>query len=267
MNEARTGKVLLEAQHVCKYFGGLKAVEDVNMQICEGDIFGIIGPNGAGKTTFFNMCTGMYPVTKGKILFEGTDITTMSTENIAEKYISRTFQNIQLFKYMTVLENVKIGCHVKTKSNIFDSVLHTKRYREDEAYATKKSEEILEKIGLAEYRDVKAGNLAYGIQRKVEIARAMALDHKILLLDEPAAGMNPQETQSLMEFVKELNRDGMTIAVIEHDMKFIMNCCNRILVLNFGKKIAEGTPEEIKNNEEVQTAYFGKGLVTGEATK
>ena len=160
MNEAKTGKVLLEAQHVCKYFGGLKAVEDVNMQICEGDIFGIIGPNGAGKTTFFNMCTGMYPVTKGKILFEGTDITTMNTENIAEKYISRTFQNIQLFKYMTVLENVKIGCHVKTKSNIFDSVLHTKRYREDEAYATKKSEEILEKIGLAEYRDVKAGNLA-----------------------------------------------------------------------------------------------------------
>ena len=265
MSNTERGRALLEAQGVCKYFGGLKAVEDVDMTICEGDIFGIIGPNGAGKTTFFNMCTGMYPVTKGKILFEGHDLTTMTTEQIAERYIARTFQNIQLFKFMTVLENVKIGCHVQTKSNVFDAILHTKRYRHDEDYTTAKSEEILKRIGLYEYRDVKASNLSYGMQRKVEIARAMALDHKILLLDEPAAGMNPLETQELMAFIKQLNADGQTIAVIEHDMKFIMNSCNRILVLNFGRKIFEGTPDEVKANPEVQTAYFGKGMVAGEA--
>jgi len=265
VSERHERPVLLEAQHVCKYFGGLKAVEDVDMSIREGDIFGIIGPNGAGKTTFFNMCTGMYPVTKGRILFEGEDLTRLNTETIAEKYIARTFQNIQLFKFMTVLENVKIGCHVQTGTNLFDAVLHTRRYRQDEEYTTHKSEEILKRIGLYEYRDVKASNLSYGMQRKVEIARALALDHKILLLDEPAAGMNPHETQSLMEFIKQLNADGLTIAVIEHDMKFIMNSCNRILVLNFGRKIFEGTPDEVKANEEVQTAYFGKGMVAREA--
>ena len=265
MTERDNRPVLLEAQGVCKYFGGLKAVEDVDMQIREGDIFGIIGPNGAGKTTFFNMCTGMYPVTKGKILFEGHDLTAMNTEEIAEKYIARTFQNIQLFRFMSVLENVKIGCHVKTRTNLADAVLHTRRYREDEKYTTERSLEILRRIGLYEYRDVKASNLSYGMQRKVEIARAMALGHKILLLDEPAAGMNPPETRELMSFIKQLNAEGLTIAVIEHDMKFIMNSCNRILVLNFGRKIFEGTPDEVKVNPEVQTAYFGKGLVAGEA--
>ena len=267
MSERENRPVLLEAQGVCKYFGGLKAVENVDMQIREGDIFGIIGPNGAGKTTFFNMCTGMYPVTKGKILFEGNDLTKLNTEEIAEKYIARTFQNIQLFRFMTVLENVKIGCHVQTHSNLFDAIVHSRRYRQDEEYTTQKSLDILKRIGLYDYRDVNASNLSYGMQRKVEIARAMALDHKILLLDEPAAGMNPQETQSLMEFIKQLNADGFTIAVIEHDMKFIMNSCNRILVLNFGQKIFEGTPQEVKENREVQEAYFGKGMVAGEALK
>ena len=265
MSDRENRKVLLEARHVSKHFGGLKAVEDVDMSIREGDIFGIIGPNGAGKTTFFNMCTGIYPVTRGKILFEGEDLTQLNTETIAEKHIARTFQNIQLFKFMTVLENVKIGCHVQTRTNLFDAVLHTRRYRDDEAFTTRKSEEILKRIGLYEYRDVKASNLSYGMQRKVEIARAIALDHKILMLDEPAAGMNPQETQSLMAFIKQLNADGLTIVVIEHDMKFIMNSCNRILVLNFGRKIFEGTPQEVKANEEVQTAYFGKGMVAREA--
>ena len=266
MTERERRPVLLEAQGVCKTFGGLKAVEDVDMQIREGDIFGIIGPNGAGKTTFFNMCTGMYPVTRGKILFEGHDLTEMNTEEIAEKYIARTFQNIQLFRFMSVLENVKIGCHVKTRTNLVDAVLHTRRYKEDEDYTTQRSLTILRRIGLYEYRDVKASNLSYGMQRKVEIARAMALGHKILLLDEPAAGMNPPETRELMSFIKQLNAEGLTIAVIEHDMKFIMNSCNRILVLNFGRKIFEGTPDEVKANPEVQAAYFGKGLVTGEAT-
>ncbi len=252
--------VLLEAQGISKYFGGIKAVDNVDMQINEGDIFGIIGPNGAGKTTFFNMCTGIFVPTRGKIFFCGENITAMNAALVAKKRIARTFQNLQIFKFMTVLENVKIGCHIKTKSNMFDSILHTKTYRHDEEYTTEKSMEILKRIGLEKSADVFAGNLSYGLQRKVEIARALALDPKILLLDEPAAGMNPLETNGLMDFIKSLNADGYTIAVIEHDMRFIMNSCNRILVLNFGQKILEGTPEEVRTNPEVQSAYFGKAM-------
>jgi branched-chain amino acid transport system ATP-binding protein len=258
---------VLEAKGVCKYFGGLKAVDAVDMKIMKGDVFGIIGPNGAGKTTFFNMCTGVYAPTKGEIFLQGENITNMAPDKIARKKMARTFQNLQLFKFMTVLDNVKIGCHTKTRSNIADAILHTKTYKKDEEYAVEKSLEILKSIGLYEYRDTMAGNLAYGMQRKVEIARALALDPVILLLDEPAAGMNPNETASLMEFIKMLNGQGYTIAVIEHDMKFIMNSCNRILVLNFGQKLCEGTPEQIKSNTDVQEAYFGKGIVAGEAVK
>ncbi len=258
---------VLEAKGICKYFGGLKAVENVNMQVQKGDIFGIIGPNGAGKTTFFNMCTGIYAPTKGEIFLQGENITKMTPDKIARKKMARTFQNLQLFKFMSVLDNVKIGCHTQTKTNMADAILHTKRYKRDEKYAVEKSLEILESIGLIDYKDTMAGNLAYGMQRKVEIARALALDPVILLLDEPAAGMNANETESLMEFIKMLNEQGYTIAVIEHDMKFIMNSCNRILVLNFGQKLCEGTPDEIKSNKDVQEAYFGKGIVAGEAVK
>ncbi|WP_343208513.1 ABC transporter ATP-binding protein [Anaerolentibacter hominis] len=256
---------VLETIGLCKYFGGLKAVENVDMKVMKGDIFGIIGPNGAGKTTFFNMCTGNYPPTKGEVFLNGENITGLSSERIAHKKMARTFQNLQLFKFMSVLDNVKIGCHIQTKTNMFDSILHTKTYKQDEKYAIEKGEEILERIGLIEFRDTMAGNLAYGMQRKVEIARALALDPDILLLDEPAAGMNPLETQSLMEFIKMLNADGYTIAVIEHDMKFVMNSCNRILVLNFGQKICEGTPDEVKADPLVNEAYFGKGMMTGGA--
>ena len=258
---------VLEAKGICKYFGGLKAVENVDMQVQKGDIFGIIGPNGAGKTTFFNMCTGIYAPTKGEIFLQGENITKMTPDKIARKKMARTFQNLQLFKFMSVLDNVKIGCHTQTKTNMADAILHTKRYKRDEKYAVEKSLEILESIGLIDYKDTMAGNLAYGMQRKVEIARALALDPVILLLDEPAAGMNANETESLMEFIKMLNGKGYTIAVIEHDMKFIMNSCNRILVLNFGQKLCEGTPDEIKSNKDVQEAYFGKGIVAGEAVK
>ena len=258
---------VLEAKGICKYFGGLKAVENVDMQIQKGDVFGIIGPNGAGKTTFFNMCTGIYAPTKGEIFLQGENITKMTPDKIARKKMARTFQNLQLFKFMSVLDNVKIGCHTQTKTNMADAILHTKRYKRDEKYAVEKSLEILESIGLIDYKDTMAGNLAYGMQRKVEIARALALDPVILLLDEPAAGMNANETESLREFILMLNEKGYTIAVIEHDMKFIMNSCNRILGLNFGQKLCEGTPDEIKSNKDVQEAYFGKGIVAGEAVK
>lgn len=256
--------VILEAHDVCEYFGGLKAVEKVNMQINNGDIFGIIGPNGAGKTTFFNICSGIYKPTFGEIIFCGEDVSKLTPDKIARRGMARTFQNIQLFKFMTVLENVKIGFHIRTKTGIVSSILRNKTYKNDEKFAEENGLEILERVGLSKYKNTLASNLPYGIQRKVEIARALALDPKILLLDEPAAGMNPIETKELSEFIIKLNKDGYTIAVIEHDMKFVMNTCNRILVLNFGQKICEGTPEDVKNNRGVHEAYFGKGIIAGE---
>lgn len=253
--------ILLESKDICKYFGGLKAVEKVDMKIRKGEVFGIIGPNGAGKTTFFNVCSGIYTPTAGEIWLDSENITGLRPDVIAKKGMARTFQNIQIFKYMTVLENVKIGFHMYTKTNIFDAILRNKRYSNDEKFANERGLELLEKVGLLDYKDVLAGNLAYGLQRKVEIARALALYPKILLLDEPAAGMNQQETKSLMEFIKKLNKDGYTVVVIEHDMKFIMNLCHRILVLNFGTRICEGTPDQVKNDPAVIEAYFGKGTM------
>ena len=258
---------ILRANGVCKYFGGLKAVENVDMEIARGDIIGIIGPNGAGKTTFFNICTGIYGPTKGSVYLEEEEITGLSPDKVAAKGMARTFQNIQLFKYLTVRDNVKIGFHLHTKTRLLDAILHTKAYQQDEKMIQEASEAILERVGLIQYRDSMAGMLPYGIQRKVEIARALAIEPKLLLLDEPAAGMNPQETMELAEFIKSLNAEGHTIALIEHDMKFVMNTCNRILVLNFGKKICEGTPEVVKADQGVHEAYFGKGIIAGEAVK
>ncbi|WRS26313.1 ABC transporter ATP-binding protein [Oscillospiraceae bacterium MB08-C2-2] len=258
---------VLEAKDICMYFGGLKAVEKVNMTVSQGDVFGIIGPNGAGKTTFFNVCSGIYQPTSGDILLHGKSVIGLRPEQIAERGMARTFQNIKLFNYMSVLENVKIGFHNKTSTGIWDAILRTKTFRKDEEYATQKGLEILELVGLSEFKDTLAGNLAYGIQRKVEIARALALDPSILLLDEPAAGMNPNETMSLMGLIKELSAKGYTIAVIEHDMKFVMNSCNQILVLNFGQKICEGGPDTVKCSKDVQEAYFGKGTIAGEAVR
>ena len=253
--------VILESKAVCKYFGGLKAVNNVDMKVEQGQIFGIIGPNGAGKTTFFNLCSGTYKVTSGQILFDGRDITNLPPEEVAKLGIVRTFQNIKLFKYLSVLENVKVGCHIHTRTNVLDALLHTPRYRQDEEYATQQAAKVLEEVGLTEYKDWKAGNLPYGLQRKVEIARALAANPKILLLDEPAAGMNPSETWSLLEFIQRINKSGHTIVVIEHDMKFVMNLCDYIMVLSFGEKICEGTPDVVKNDKKVQEAYFGRGTI------
>ncbi|HCM28601.1 MAG: ABC transporter ATP-binding protein [Treponema sp. GWB1_62_6] len=255
--------VLLEARDICQYFGGLKAVEKVNMQIRVGDIFGVIGPNGAGKTTFFNICSGIFKPTSGEIFFRGESINGFAPEKIARLGMARTFQNIQLFKFMTVLENVKIGFHIRTKTGMLSAILRDRQYREDERFANEKGIEVLERVGLMSFKDTLASNLPYGIQRKVEIARALALDPKILLLDEPVAGMNPIETKALSDFIIDLNKSGYTIAVIEHDMKFVMNTCNRILVLNFGQKICEGTPETVRNDKGVNEAYFGKGIIAG----
>lgn len=251
---------LLEVQHISKHFGGLKATDDISMQVEQGEILGIIGPNGAGKTTFFNLITGTYRLTSGKIMFDGKDVTNYTPEKMAKLGIGRTFQNIKLFKFLSVLENVKVGFHIQTSTGITDSILHTKRYRNDEALANEKGMEILRRVGLADQAALLAGNLPYGWQRRLEIARAMALAPKILLLDEPAAGMNPSETAELMAFVRTLRDDGITVVVIEHDMKFMMNLCDRIVVINYGKKLAEGTPAEVTRNEQVIEAYLGTGL-------
>jgi branched-chain amino acid transport system ATP-binding protein len=258
--------VVLEGKNISKYFGGLKAVDDVSMEVRQGEIFGIIGPNGAGKTTFFNVCSGLLGPTHGKICFMGEDITGMRPEHIARKGVARTFQNIKLFKYMSVLENVKAGFHIRTGSGVFGAIFHTKAQQADEKLANDEGIAILERVGLLKYKDALAGNLPYGVQRTLEIARALALRPKILLLDEPAAGMNPAETGALSDFIKGLNAQGYTIAVIEHDMRFVMGTCGRILVLNFGKKICEGSPEEVKADKEVQAAYFGKGIAAGTGT-
>lgn len=251
---------ILEVKNVCKYFGGLHAVENVSMHVNEGEIFGIIGPNGAGKTTFFNCISGVFPITKGEIIFRGESITGTRPENIAGKGISRTFQNIKLFNYMSVLNNVKIGCHINMSTSVFDAIFHTKTYKKDEQYAHIRAMEVLEELGLHTHAEDMAGNLAYGTQRKVEIARALATNPSLLLLDEPAAGMNPNETMELLNFVKQIQRSGKTIIVIEHDVRFVMNLCDRIMVLNYGQKICEGLPYDVRNNAEVQEAYFGKGI-------
>ena len=253
---------LLRTEHLSIQFGGLKAVSDVSFTVKAGQTFGIIGPNGAGKTTLFNMCSGIYRPTSGDVYLSGEKITGLRPEQICRRGLARTFQMTQLFSYMSVLENIKVGCHQKTGTGLADAIFHSGRYRRDEEYAREKSMEIIRKVGLAKYADTMAGNLAYGIQRRVEIARALATEPKILLLDEPAAGMNPNETADLMEFVQQLHGEKQTVLLIEHDMKFVMNCCEQILVLNFGQCICEGTPEKVRNDEGVQKAYFGTGMVT-----
>lgn len=249
---------LLKTEELCKYFGGLKAVDHVSMEVEQGQVFGIIGPNGAGKTTFFNLCAGTFPATEGQIWFDGTDITGYRPYMAARAGIARTFQNIQLFQNTSVLENVAVGFHIHTSTNMLDAILTTAKQKRTEKEIYEKGVALLERLELAQYKDTMAKNLPYGIQRKVEIARALAISPKILLLDEPAAGMNPMETHELLVFVKKLNSEGLTVVVIEHDLKFIMNVCDRIMVLNYGKKLCEGTAAQIQGNRQVQEAYFGK---------
>lgn len=254
---------ILEAVSISKHFGGLKAVNNVSMRVPEGEIFGIIGPNGAGKTTFFNICSGFLKPTAGSIRLGGEDVTNKPPEHIARIGLARTFQNIRLFKYMTVLENVKIGFHVRTEVGMVQAVLRGRKFASEEEFIEREALDILSQVGLTDYKDTLASNLAYGLQRKVEIARALAIKPKILLLDEPVAGMNPQETRELSVFLRSLNTQGYTIVVIEHDMSFVMKTCRYIFVLSFGQKICEGNPETVINDPGVNEAYFGKGLALG----
>ncbi|BDH62592.1 ABC transporter ATP-binding protein [Lysinibacillus sp. PLM2] len=250
--------MVLEVKNITKNFGGISALTDVSFSINEGDIFGLIGPNGAGKTTMFNMITNIFEPTSGEIIFKGENITGLKPFKITEKGICRTYQNIRLFSQMSALNNVMVGGHSQTRSGVFSSVFRTKTQRNEEKMLQEKAEELLDLVGLLEHKDTIAENLAYGQQRRLEIARALASNPKLLLLDEPAAGMNEKETDSLYDLIKMVQSRGITVLIIEHDMPLVMKLCDRIAVLNFGEKLAEGTPEEIQNNEAVIEAYLGK---------
>lgn len=250
--------MVIEVKNITKNFGGISALKDVSFSINKGEIFGLIGPNGAGKTTMFNMITNIYEPTSGEIIFQGENITGIKPYKITEKGICRTYQNIRLFSQMSTLHNVMVGGHSQSHSGVFSSVFRTKAQRKEEQLLIEKSEELLELVGLLEHKDTLAENLAYGQQRRLEIARALASDPKLLLLDEPAAGMNEKETDSLYDLIKMIQSKGITVLIIEHDMPLVMKLCDRITVLNFGEKLAEGSPIEIQNNQAVVEAYLGK---------
>ncbi len=252
-----TNKVI-EIKGVTQRFGGLTALSNINIYVQKGEILGCIGPNGAGKTTLFNVITGIYAPTEGSVVLCGEDITGGKPYVIAEKGISRTFQNIRLFKKLTVEDNILIGTHTRTSTNLLDAIFKTPKKRREDQRIERQVGEILELLNMSDHRYDIADSLPYGGQRKLEIARALATEPKLLLLDEPAAGMNEQETEELMGIIRKLQAMNYTILLIEHDMNFVMNVCDRIVVLDYGIQIAEGLPEEIKTNPQVIEAYLGK---------
>lgn len=250
---------LLQTTNVVKRFGGLTAVNNMTFELEQGSIVSIIGPNGAGKTTFFNSLTGIYKPEEGQILFQGHSLVGLRPDQVCERGISRTFQNIRLFGSMTVLENILVGMHTRLKQKATDSLFRTPGFHKEEKEAEKKASEIMEYVGLKNVGNELARNLPYGEQRRVELARALAADPTLLLLDEPTAGMNPNETEEAIKLFRRIRDEkGITVLLIEHDMRVVMNISERITVMDYGEKIAEGTPQEIRSNQRVIEAYLGR---------